>query len=113
MKNLIILLATFVIACNSNNKTLLINSYKVDCSGVSDQTCLQVATESDSLVWENFYSAIEGFDYQPGYIYKLEVDVETIPVTEVPADASTLKYKLIKVLSKEIDPILRINDIWL
>jgi len=31
----------------------------------------------------------------------------------VPADASSVNYSLIEVLSKEVDEILRINDIWL
>ena len=38
---------------------------------------------------------------------------ETTSKKDTPADASNLKYKLVKEVSKQIDRSLRLNDIWL
>ena len=40
----------------------------------------------------------EGFQFEPGYQYQLSVSTEQL--TDVPADASSLRYQLIKVVSK-------------
>lgn len=49
--------------------------------------------------WENFYSQVEGFDYEPGYIYDLSVIRPRID--NPPADGSSLKYKLNEIVSRE------------
>lgn len=46
-----------------------------------------------------FYQQIEGFTFEPGFRYQLEVRTEQL--TDVPADASSVRYQLIKVVSKE------------
>ncbi|WP_162558636.1 DUF4377 domain-containing protein [Robertkochia solimangrovi] len=56
-------------------------------------------TMSEDAKWMHFYSGIKGFDYEPGYIYKLLVDVKQIP--DPPADGSSKKYTLKKILEKE------------
>jgi len=90
-----------------------INSSKVDCSGVGKMTCLQVQ-KSDTLDlnadWDLFYSRIDGFDYEPGYLYKLKVKEE--PVENPPADVSSIKYTLVKVVEKKADARLGIHNIW-
>ena len=45
-----------------------------------------------------FYDQIEGFNYEEGYEY--EIVVEVTKVENPPADASSLKYTLIEVVSK-------------
>ncbi len=45
-------------------------------------------------IWTNFSTNIEGFIYEPGNIYNLLVKVRTID--NPPADASSLKYTLIR-----------------
>jgi len=72
-------------------------SESVDCSGVGMQKCLLVK-KADSLDWEYFYSRIEGFNYERGFEYVLDVKEET--VENVPADASSIKYILVKQISK-------------
>ncbi|MCJ7756678.1 MAG: DUF4377 domain-containing protein, partial [Gillisia sp.] len=47
--------------------------------------------------WLKFYNTIEGFDYQPGYIYDIKVLVEQ--VDNPPADGSSLKYTLQEIKS--------------
>jgi heat shock protein HslJ len=90
-----------------------VNSSKADCIGVGPMTCLQIQkTDSMTGDWENFYSNIQGFEYQPGYLYRIEVKVRELPPNEVPADASSRKYELVKILEKMPDPKLKLIDIW-
>ena len=97
--------------CSKNVKTEIfyINSFKKDCVGVAPMSCLQIKKSEDSN-WENFYEKISGFNYVPGYMYKIEV--EETEKENTPADKSIYSYKLKKVMSKEVDRKLRINDIW-
>lgn len=69
-----------------------------DCVGVGPMKCLQVK-ETESAPWQNFYSKIEVFTYEPGYEYQLLVRTEKRE--NVPADASTIKYILVKEVSKK------------
>ncbi|WP_204382856.1 DUF4377 domain-containing protein, partial [Aeromonas veronii] len=48
--------------------------------------------------WTLFYQNIEGFQFEPGYRYQLTVSKEQL--TDVPADAPSLRYQLIKVVNK-------------
>ena len=50
--------------------------------------------------WSYFYDAIEGFDYEPGYVYKLKVERIKRNGT-VRAHASAYTYKLRKLVSKK------------
>jgi len=49
--------------------------------------------------WSNFYSSIEGFDYEAGYTYMLSVKIKHID--NPPADASSYAYRLEEIISKE------------
>lgn len=90
-----------------------INSAKVDCTGVGPVTCFQVqkGTKLMDGEWQLFYDQIAGFEYEPGFIYQVEVNV-TQKQEPVPADASTLSYELVKVISKSPDPRLALTNIW-
>lgn len=93
-----------VFACGSAKdvQTYMVNSEKIDCMGVAPMKCLQIKnlTKGDTE-WQSMYGNIEGFDYEPGYIYKIEVKEEKLDTKNLPADASSIKYKLVKVVSKE------------
>lgn len=69
---------------------------KVDCVGVAPMKCLQVRKNGGD--WETFYAPIEGFDFQEGSRYRLQVKVSE--VANPPADASSLRYQLVRVLDK-------------
>lgn len=77
--------------------------------------CLQVQKNEsiEKAKWQNFYSSIEGFKFEPGYIYKLSVSEEKINPAQVPTDGSSIKYTLVEVLEKIPDPKFRIHDIWI
>lgn len=81
-----------------------VNSSKVDCMGVGPMKCLQIQKGStvDAEAWKLFYDQVEGFEYEPGYLYQLQVKVSE-KSAPIPADASSLQYELIKVISKEKD----------
>ena len=99
MKYVLILL--LFVACakeNSETKVLYVNDHLEDCVGVAPQKCMLVR-ESEDQDWSYFYDAIEGFTFEEGNSYKLLVQIDQI--TDPPADASSLKYTLVEVLSQE------------
>ena len=114
MATLFVVLAVSACATQHPDQVYWINSLKVDCTGVGPMKCLQVKKSKDmdaTTDWQLFYSSIEGFNYEPGYIYQLSIKEESLPPQQVPADGASIKYKLVKVMSKTIDPQFRINDI--
>jgi hypothetical protein len=82
-------------------KTLFVAEAQADCQGEVPRKCLQVR-ESESEPYRNLYSNIEGFDYEPSYVYQLRV--EASPVANPPADASAVRYRLLEVVSKRKAP---------
>jgi heat shock protein HslJ len=69
----------------------------VDCVGVAPQKCMQVKTNPDEE-YSLFYDNIDGFEFEEGYEYEIQVLVE--PVANPPADGSALKYTLVEVVSQ-------------
>lgn len=65
----------------------------VDCVGVAPQKCMRIR-RAEKPEWENLYSNIQGFEYEEGTRYILEVDV--IQVENPPADASSERYVLVR-----------------
>ncbi len=87
----------------ANETTMWINSQRVDCTGVGRMKCMQIQ-EGEKLEtgkWKSFYSQIEGFDFEEGYLYKLKIKKEELDPATVPADASSIKYSLVEIVSKE------------
>lgn len=75
----------------------VIASTCVDCMGVVPQKCMLVKKGNDDN-WLLFYSKIDGFNYEPGYEYVLDVKEEKNE--NPPADGSSIKYTLVKQISK-------------
>jgi len=101
MKRILLLVLPFLfLACGSNSaddvKTLTIASQQGDCVGVGPMKCFYVKEKGDT--WEFFYNNIDGFNYEPGYEYVIKVKVTK--VENPPMDASSLKYTLVKEVSK-------------
>ncbi|MFK7800519.1 MAG: META domain-containing protein [Anaerolineae bacterium] len=99
-KNLILstadglLLAEFTMA---ETKTLFVGAEQVDCEGAAPQKCLLVKESADAE-YTYFYDSIEGFEWEAGFIYELLVSVTE--VKEPLADASSLVYKLVQIVSQ-------------
>jgi len=114
----VVILTVMLSSCSTTKKTTAtywVNSAKVDCdAGAGKTTCLQVskADNYENAEWSNFYATINGFNFEPGYLQKIEVAETQLDSKSVPADASSIQYDLIKVLEKKQDPKLAIHDIW-
>jgi hypothetical protein len=76
---------------------LWIGPERVECEGVAPMMCLQVATSEDGD-YQLFYDMIEGFDYQEGTSYV--IDVSITEVENPPADASSLQYTLVEIVEE-------------
>jgi heat shock protein HslJ/uncharacterized protein YraI len=77
--------------------TLFVGPEKVPCEGEGPMECLQVK-ETPESEWQLFYNQIEGFEWEPGYIYELRVNL--YDVENPPAGGSSLRYELVEVVSK-------------
>lgn len=102
-------------AMNKSQKvTYRVNSTKVDCEGAGPMKCLEVQKGENigTNEWKPLYTNIEGFSYEPGYLYTLSVKESKVPNAEVPADGSSIHYKLIKVVEKQQDPLLALHNIY-
>jgi len=53
---------------NDAYKTIIVAAKTADCNGVAPMKCLQIKEKEDES-WQNFYSNIEGFTYEPGSEY--------------------------------------------
>jgi hypothetical protein len=120
MKHFFFFLATiFFLSCSAGDKeadhyVYWVNSTKVSCVGLAPSKCLQVQKTDtlDPSAWETFYASIKGFEYEPGYIYKIVVKENHLDPAGLPADASSIEYTLAEILEKRQDMKFRINDIW-
>ena len=84
-------------ACSPSTKTLYVGAEQVDCVGSAPQKCLLIK-ENPNDDYTYFYSHIEGFEWEAGYEYELRVKVTEND--NPPADASSLHYQLVEVVSK-------------
>ena len=85
-----------------NTKVIEVAPYLVECVGVGSMQCMQVR-DNGQKEWELMYDQIAGFQFKPGYLYKLQVRVK--PVRNSPADASSVSWSLVKVISKKSQAI--------
>mgnify|MGYP000221095660 CR=1 FL=1 len=107
-KFIIVLVASLLAGCSSDQNTLTtdhsdssekimvvsVGAEKIDCMGIMPMKCLIVDGSF-------FYDTIQGFDFERGYEYQLEIE-RTQPYTNrtVPADMSLYRYSLLHILSK-------------
>jgi heat shock protein HslJ len=97
----------------SKNKTFWVSGIKTECTaGAGKMECLNIYRGDDisKAKWENFYVNIEGFEFEEGFLKKIEVKEEQLK--NVPADASTIKYTMIKELEKQLDYRTLLDGNW-
>ena len=80
----------------AGEKILEVAPTEVDCVGVGHTQCLQVREVGGD--WKTMHEPIVGFQFQPGSRYRLQVKVTSIKNPS--ADASSLRYTLIRLLDK-------------
>ncbi|MEH6580095.1 MAG: DUF4377 domain-containing protein [Amphritea sp.] len=97
-----ILIVTALVGCGvvesgksqtSATRTFTIDPQLVDCVGVAPMKCMVVNGKY-------FYDDIDGFTYEEGYRYMIEVSVSHVPKVEIPADGTSIIYRLVKQISK-------------
>lgn len=81
-------------------EVLTVAPIRAECTGVGLTMCYIVLQPDGNF--EYFNNAIEGFEYEWGYLYELLVTVED--VENPPADAPSQRYVLDSVLSQEAVP---------
>jgi heat shock protein HslJ len=90
-----------------------VSGIKTECSaGAGKMQCMNVhrGENLENAEWENFYSQIENFEFEAGYLKKIKVKEEK--KEKVPADASSVQYTLIKELVKQPDKRTQIKGNW-
>ena len=117
MRFLLILALLFLSACGVENilfpsdrdeeheehiEIITIGPYTELChDAFFDRDCL-VEYNEDKGRWGFFYESIQGFDFEPGFIYTLEVRLEDRG-TEI-QDVGRYAYHLVKVIEKKKAP---------
>lgn len=81
----------------STEDIIFVSPLWVPCVGMAPMLCMQVSPTEEGE-WQLFYNAIEGFQFEPGYLYQLKVKQET--VQNPPTDASAIKWTLLEEISK-------------
>ena len=89
-------------AANKETIRLIVNHYRVPCVGAGAQLCY-LAKEGGASSWEYLFEGIDGFRYEWGKVYELEV--EKSRRKDVKADQSPVSYKLIRVIRSEDAPV--------
>ncbi|MEM9954902.1 MAG: DUF4377 domain-containing protein [Chloroflexota bacterium] len=96
---ILLLTATVASAQNDDAETVILHvgPNTQSCVGVGPQDCLIVRfDDEDDLTF--FYDNIEGFEFEQGFEYTLEVVVTEID--NPPADASSLQYELVEIVQQ-------------
>jgi ecotin len=84
----------------TSQKIIIISADTAPCqAGVLLKDCMLLKYSKYQKEWSNFYDVIEGFEYEKGNEY--EIVVKEQKISNPPADASNLKYTLVKILSKK------------
>lgn len=81
-----------------NTQIFIIGPYTETCQGFIEQSCFLEFNEA-AQEWHLFYENIQGFDYEPGFIWTLKVRLEDRG-TEI-QDVGRYAYHLVEVVSKE------------
>ena len=102
-KTLLLALCVFSSGCgllepDSEAMTLFVGPERVECMGfMFPTTCLQVRFHPEGD-WEAFSDPIEGFNFEPGFLYELRV--RRISIDDPPADASSYRWILLELVNK-------------
>lgn len=103
--------------CSQAKSTIFwVSGIKTECSsGAGKMMCLNIHRGEDlsNPDWETFYAPIEGFVFEEGFLKKIVVKEEKLEVKNVPADASSIKYTLVKELEKLSDTRVLVKGSWL
>lgn len=83
---------------DKKERTIHIAPELVDCEGMAPQKCMIVDGKF-------FYSQIAGFTFEEGTEYELRIELVYLNPEDVPADGSSIDYRLIEVISERKVPV--------
>lgn len=94
-------------AAAPNTLTFWVNHFRTPCYGAdAPQWCYSIQTGDQALpdAWTFWSDGISGFDdqYEWGYVYRLKVTKDSL--TSAPADASSVRYRLLEISEKKAFP---------
>lgn len=95
----------FCYACDNNSDsetmTLTVASKKIKVNDPASQIELEYlcVRYPNNETWRPFYGYIEGFNYEKGYEYIINIGIEEIQHPQ--QDGLSARYYLIKIISKE------------
>ena len=114
MRYLLIIAVLFLSACGVENpfsllvdegehiEIITIGPYTELCHDAHFERPCLVEYNEDSGRWEFFYESIQGFDFEPGFIYTLKVRLEDRG-TEI-QDVGRYAYHLVELIEKKKVP---------
>lgn len=103
----VVLAASALMGCQTTMDTpssanresiIFVDARTADCVGVAPMQCLRVR-DSEDQPWQLFYGGIDGFQHREGTSYTLLV--KKTPVPNPPADGSSIKTSLVRILSEK------------
>ncbi len=110
----ILFLGILLNSCSiNNNKIFWVSGIKTECSyGLAKMQCLNVhkGATLDKENWEIFYDEIEGFEFEEGFMKKLEVREEKID--NPPAGGHSVKFIMVRELDKKVDYRAKVAGDW-
>lgn len=92
---------SLVTGTEHHRQTLYVAPYTRTCHGMYEMQCMLVKEDPDAD-WSFFYDGIQGFTYEPGFTYVLQIGWREIP--NPPADGSSRAYWLIRQVEKTPAP---------
>ena len=104
LRYLLMFALLFLSACGTEDHTEIITlgPYIQRCYGAhGERDCLMEYNEASGN-WEFFYESIQGFDFESGFIYRLEVRLEDRG-TDI-QDVGRYAYHLVKIIEKKKAP---------
>lgn len=78
-------------------ETLYVAPSRALCEGMAPMECMQISPTREGP-WIFFYGEIDGFSYEPGYLYELRVRREA--VANAPADGAAERLVLVEQMRK-------------
>ncbi len=99
----------------STEKTLWVSGFKTEASAGAGKAQVLKIHRGDNLDnpnWETFYAPIVGFQFEEGVMQKIVVREKHLDETDLPADASSIQYTLVKVEEKQKDLRTELNGAW-
>ncbi|MFD1550853.1 hypothetical protein DNU06_05375 [Putridiphycobacter roseus] len=103
-----------ITGCITSHKTTYwINSVKTTChTATGEKECLMVkkGADLDNTTWQSFMDTIAGFEFEVGYLKKIQVKEKRIQ-PESPL-GSLVKYTLIKEVEKQFDYMHYLDKEW-